>query len=102
MVLKELIREAKELELRYDLLDCHITLCAAMVPSLFTENFDYQTVDDLVHGVLGNQEVRYWPLSVKFIQYHEQTIRFCIKIKQTSEKVVQRICYHLLPDNDEI
>ena len=45
--------------MRYDLLDCHVTVCAAMVPSLLTDNFDYQTINDLIHGVLGNQEVCY-------------------------------------------
>ena len=35
-----------------------MTLCAAMIPSLLSDNFDYQTLDDVVHGVLGNEEVR--------------------------------------------
>ena len=55
---QDLIRRNKDLQLRYDLLDCHVTLCAAMIPSLLSDNFDYQTLDDVVHGVLGNEEVR--------------------------------------------
>lgn len=55
---KDLIRKNKDLQLRYDLLDCHVTMCAAMIPSLLSDNFDYQSLDDLVHGVLGNEEVR--------------------------------------------
>lgn len=58
---QELITKHGDLMLRYDLLDCDVIVCAAMVPSLLTDNFDYQTIDDLIHGVLGNQEVcQHW------------------------------------------
>ena len=40
-----------------------MTLCAAMIPSLLSDNFDYQTLDDVVHGVLGNEEVRDFTVS---------------------------------------
>lgn len=32
-------------------------MCSALVPMLFTENFDYQTRDDFVKGILDNMEV---------------------------------------------
>nr|KAF6381820.1 eukaryotic translation initiation factor 2B subunit epsilon [Pipistrellus kuhlii] len=45
-------------EIRYDLLDCHISICSPQVAQLFTDNFDYQTRDDFVRGLLVNEEVR--------------------------------------------
>ncbi|XP_038603499.1 translation initiation factor eIF-2B subunit epsilon [Tachyglossus aculeatus] len=44
-------------EIRHDLLDCHISICSPQVAELFTDNFDYQTRDDFVRGLLVNEEV---------------------------------------------
>ncbi|KAM9719919.1 translation initiation factor eIF2B subunit epsilon [Menidia menidia] len=46
-----------EYEIRHDLLDCHISICSPQVAELFTDNFDYQTRDDFVRGILVNEEI---------------------------------------------
>lgn len=46
-----------EFEIRHDLLDCHISICSPQVAELFTDNFDYQTRDDFVRGILVNEEI---------------------------------------------
>ncbi|XP_072110997.1 translation initiation factor eIF2B subunit epsilon [Mobula birostris] len=46
-----------EIEIRHDLLDCHISVCSPQVAELFTDNFDYQTRDDFVRGILVNEEI---------------------------------------------
>ncbi|XP_016139185.1 translation initiation factor eIF-2B subunit epsilon-like [Sinocyclocheilus grahami] len=46
-----------EFEIRFDLLDCHISICSPQVAELFTDNFDYQTRNDFVRGLLVNEEV---------------------------------------------
>ena len=35
-----------------------ISCFALQVPQLFTDNFDYQTRDDFVRGILVNEEVQ--------------------------------------------
>ncbi|XP_039203145.1 translation initiation factor eIF-2B subunit epsilon isoform X1 [Crotalus tigris] len=47
----------EEVQVRNDLLDCHISICSPQVTELFTDNFDYQTRDDFVRGLLVNEEV---------------------------------------------
>ncbi|XP_075426996.1 translation initiation factor eIF2B subunit epsilon isoform X2 [Ascaphus truei] len=49
--------KADEVEMRHDLLDCHISICSPQVAELFTDNFDYQTRDDFVRGILVNEEI---------------------------------------------
>lgn len=44
-------------DIRYDLIDTHISICTAEVPMLFSGNFDYQTMSDFVRGVLLQDEV---------------------------------------------
>ncbi|KAH0624281.1 hypothetical protein JD844_007974 [Phrynosoma platyrhinos] len=47
----------EDVQVRHDLLDCHISICSPQVAQLFTDNFDYQTRDDFVRGLLVNEEV---------------------------------------------
>ncbi|XP_057713826.1 translation initiation factor eIF-2B subunit epsilon [Corythoichthys intestinalis] len=48
---------SEEFEIRHDLLDCHISICSPQVAELFTDNFDYQTRNDFVRGILVNEEI---------------------------------------------
>ncbi|KAG2462342.1 translation initiation factor eIF-2B subunit epsilon [Polypterus senegalus] len=48
---------SQEIEIRHDLLDCHISICSPQVAQLFTDNFDYQTRNDFVRGLLVNEEI---------------------------------------------
>ncbi len=52
-----MFQENSDLQLRYDLLDCHLSICSPQVPYLYTENFDYCTLDDFVKGILINEEI---------------------------------------------
>ena len=43
--------------MRHDLLDCQVAICSPVVPTLFTDNFDYLTREDFIKGILENEEV---------------------------------------------
>ncbi|KAI0273684.1 nucleotide-diphospho-sugar transferase [Gloeopeniophorella convolvens] len=50
---REILEAHPNIDIRYDLLDCSIDVCAVEVPSLFQDNFDYGDIRrDFVHGVL--------------------------------------------------
>ncbi|XP_072747764.1 translation initiation factor eIF2B subunit epsilon [Anoplolepis gracilipes] len=46
-----------EVELNTCYLDTHIYLCSPSVLPLFADNFDFQTMDDFIRGVLMNEEI---------------------------------------------
>ncbi|XP_029158181.1 translation initiation factor eIF-2B subunit epsilon-like [Nylanderia fulva] len=46
-----------EIELNTCYLDTHIYLCSPSVLPLFADNFDFQTMDDFIRGVLMNEEI---------------------------------------------
>ncbi|KMQ94476.1 translation initiation factor eif-2b subunit epsilon-like protein [Lasius niger] len=46
-----------EIELDTCYLDTHIYLCSPSVLPLFADNFDFQTMDDFIRGVLMNEEI---------------------------------------------
>ena len=51
------ILHLKTVQQRNDLLETQIYLCNPYVLHIFTDNFDYDTMTDFVHGVLANEEV---------------------------------------------
>lgn len=46
-----------EIKLHHNLIDANIALCSPSVPPLFADNFDFQTKDDFVNGILINEEI---------------------------------------------
>lgn len=51
----ELFEETSNLDVRNDLVDCGVDICAIDVPPLFTENFDYQSLRrEFVQGILSS------------------------------------------------
>jgi len=53
----ELLQGHSNIELRYDLLDPSISICSLTVPPIFSDNFDFQTRDDFVKGLLLNEDI---------------------------------------------
>lgn len=53
----EIFTENSSIEIRYDLIDAEISICSPSVLSLFADNFDFQTRDDFIRGLLINEEI---------------------------------------------
>ena len=45
------------MQIRYDLVDTHISICSPDLLPLFTDNFDYQTRGDFIVGILNNTDI---------------------------------------------
>lgn len=95
-----LLNNRKEINIHYDLADCNIYICSPQVAPLFTDNFDYQTLNDFVKGILVNEEIL------------GDQIRSCVISKGYSARVndlhmynaitldlMNRWIYPLVPDN---
>lgn len=46
-----------KVEVRYDLCDANIWLCSPCLPQIFSDNFDFQTMDHFIRGVIMNEEI---------------------------------------------
>ena len=57
VTLQRLLKEKTGVSVRYNLLDTHICICSPRVSELFVDNFDYQSMDDFIKGVLVSEEV---------------------------------------------
>ncbi|XP_015263214.1 PREDICTED: translation initiation factor eIF-2B subunit epsilon [Gekko japonicus] len=89
----------EEVQVRHDLLDCHISICSPQVAELFTDNFDYQTRDDFVRGLLVNEEVlgNQIHLHVASEEYGAPVSNL-LMYEAVSSDVLQRWVYPLTPE----
>lgn len=53
----EIFIEHSAVDIRHDLSDPGIAICAPSVLSLFADNFDFETRDDFIRGLLMNEEI---------------------------------------------
>ncbi|XP_026468298.1 translation initiation factor eIF-2B subunit epsilon-like [Ctenocephalides felis] len=53
----EVILDHPEVEMHHDVQDPGIAICSPVFLSLFTDNFDFQTRDDFIRGLLINEEI---------------------------------------------
>lgn len=55
--MQDIFTENPSVSIRHDLKDTHIAICSSSVLPLFSDNFDFQTRDDFVRGLLLNEEI---------------------------------------------
>ncbi|CAH3018109.1 unnamed protein product [Porites evermanni] len=89
-----------DIQIRYDLLDCNISICSTTVPQLFTDNFDYQTRDDFVRGILVNEEImgnqiHSFLISNKYVARVSNPYMY----DTVSKDILSRWAYPITPDN---
>ncbi|XP_071452986.1 translation initiation factor eIF2B subunit epsilon [Hetaerina americana] len=53
----EILLSCDKVEVLHDILDPGIAICSPAIPPLFSDNFDFQSVDDLIKDLLINEEV---------------------------------------------
>ncbi|CAI5776043.1 translation initiation factor eIF-2B subunit epsilon [Podarcis lilfordi] len=89
----------EEVQIRHDLLDCHISICSPQVAELFTDNFDYQTRDDLVRGLLVNEEVLGNQIHMHVTsEEYGAPVSNLLMYESVSFDVLQRWVYPLTPE----
>ncbi|KAK3757542.1 hypothetical protein RRG08_032710 [Elysia crispata] len=65
---KDILLDHEDVIVHNDLMDCHVCVCSPVVPTLFTDNFDYQTVHSFVKGILINEEIMGNKIHMSIIQ----------------------------------
>ncbi|KDQ18101.1 hypothetical protein BOTBODRAFT_52900 [Botryobasidium botryosum FD-172 SS1] len=100
---REIITQHVDLDVRIDLVDCSIDICAVDVPALFSENFDYQDIrTDFVKGILTSD------LLSKTIYCHVAKGGYAARVKDTnayatiSKDFITRRIFPLVPDDNHI
>lgn len=92
-----------EVDILTDLRDTGVWFCSATVPSLFEDNFDYECVDDLIKGILMDDEIMqysvYW-FPVSKDNYVASVLRGgWLAFQAISYDVINRRTFPIVPDN---
>lgn len=100
----DLLSSHPEIEIREDLIDCHIDICTPDVLGLWSDNFDYQSVrTSFLFGVLKDYE-----LHGKTIYMHVIADRYAARVKSlraydaVSKDLMGRWTYPLSPDSNRV
>ncbi|XP_030765131.1 translation initiation factor eIF-2B subunit epsilon isoform X3 [Sitophilus oryzae] len=56
-IFQEIFLENSSVSIQHNLRDTHIAICSSSVLPLFSDNFDFQTKDDFIKGLLINEEI---------------------------------------------
>lgn len=95
-----IFEENSNVDIRYDVLDCHVTICAPTVPQLFSDNFDYQTRHHFIRGILVNEEIMGNHIYTHFISdQYAARVSNLRTYDAISKDVIHRWVYPLVPDN---
>lgn len=92
---------AKELIIRYDLMDCQIDICSANVLALYTENFDYQDVrKDFLRGVLTS-DILGAKVATHIVSHdYASRVRSPHLYDSTSRDIIERWVFPIVPEAD--
>ncbi|MCJ1246622.1 hypothetical protein MMC30_003831 [Trapelia coarctata] len=98
----DILSSHREIDIREDVVDCYIDICTPDVLSLWSDNFDYQSVrKSFLFGVLKDYE-----LNGKTLHYHMVQDYYCARVKSlraydtVSKDIGNRWTYPLCPDSN--
>ena len=95
-----IFEENSDIDLHYDVLDCHVTVCSPQVPQLFSDNFDYQTRYHFIRGILVSEEIMGNHIYTHFISdQYAARVSNLHTYDAINKDVIHRWVYPLVPDN---
>ena len=98
----ELLKENEQIDVREDLIDCYIDICTPDVLSLWSDNFDYQTLrKSFLFGVLKDYELNGKTIHTHIIKEHYAArVRSLRAYDSVSKDIISRWTYPLCPDSN--
>lgn len=97
----EVLEDVEEFVINNDLIDCHVDICTAQVPTIFQENFDYQTLrGDFVRGVLGSDLLKKHIFAYKTTEDYSARVESWQTYDGISQDVLERWCYPIVPERN--
>lgn len=96
----EIFLNNREVVFHHDLVDPQIAICGPAVLPLFADNFDFESRDDFIRGLLMNEEILASTLYVSELlteQYAAKVSNWST-YQMVSNDVVNRWVYPLVPD----
>ncbi|XP_018318488.1 translation initiation factor eIF-2B subunit epsilon [Agrilus planipennis] len=96
----DIISGNKTVDIFHNIKDVHVMICTSSVLPLFSDNFDFQTRDDFIRGLLMNEEIMGSTIYTEFIKNNEFGVGITDwrSYHATSIDVMHRWAYPMTPD----
>ncbi|KAN0040593.1 hypothetical protein ACTA71_008931 [Dictyostelium dimigraforme] len=97
----ELFKKHPSIQMRYDLIDCHIDICSPEVLALFNDNFDFADIrKDFIHDILSSDLLDY-KLSAYVLQgEYAARVKDLRTYHSVSKDIIHRWTFPMVPDNN--
>lgn len=96
----DIILDNKEVSISHDLMDPHIAICSTTALYLFSDNFDYDSRDQFIRGLVMDQELQAASIYVEQLPTDQYAAKVSdwIAYHMVSQDIINRWAYPLVPD----
>jgi translation initiation factor eIF-2B subunit epsilon len=96
----EIFLDNQEVEIHHDLMDPQIAICSTTALPLFSDNFDYDTRDQFIRGLVMNQELQAASIYVQQLPNDQYAAKVSdwMSYHTVSQDIINRWVYPLVPD----
>ncbi|EFA81106.1 bacterial transferase hexapeptide repeat-containing protein [Heterostelium album PN500] len=97
----DLFQKHPSIQLRYDLIDCHIDICSPEVLALFNDNFDFEDLrKEFIHDIMQSDVLDY-KLSTYILQgEYAARVKDLRTYHSVSKDIIHRWTFPMVPDNN--
>lgn len=87
------------ISIHYDLLDTQIAICSEKVPPDFSDNFDFETRENFIHGLLADIELLCHHIHVEILEEgYAARVDSILAYRNISRDLLQRFVYPIVPN----
>ncbi|EGC31039.1 hypothetical protein DICPUDRAFT_40532 [Dictyostelium purpureum] len=97
----ELFKKHPSIQMRYDLIDCHIDICSPEVLALFIDNFDFADIrEDFIHDILGSELLDHKLYTYVLQGEYAARVKDLRTYHSVSKDIIHRWTFPMVPDNN--
>ncbi|GAM26644.1 hypothetical protein SAMD00019534_098190 [Acytostelium subglobosum LB1] len=97
----ELFTKHPSIQLRYDLIDCHIDICSHEVLALFSDNFDFGDLrKDFIHDCMQSEITDYKLFTYILQGEYAARVKDLRTYNSVSKDIIHRWTFPMVPDNN--
>ncbi|TRY69105.1 hypothetical protein TCAL_01431 [Tigriopus californicus] len=94
----ELLDGIDEVRLCFDLMETGIAVCSPAIPPLFADNFDFQTMDDFLKGVIENDLIENTIYLHEVEEHYAARVSNLLTYQVVTQDVLNRWSFPFVPD----
>eukprot|EP01132_Coremiostelium_polycephalum_P001071 gene1071-1357_t len=97
----KMFKKHPSIQLRYDLIDCHIDICSPEVLALFNDNFDFEDIrKDFIHDLMASDLLDHRIYTYVLQGEYAARVKDLRTYHSVSKDIIHRWTFPMVPDNN--